>query len=133
MKQRGTVQYWPRINQYETRLRDYNLTHADIITAAKHTQDFTGEFMSRNIDNTEKFLMEAINNPLGGLGRSLAFFNVPYCDLDAVAIDESGFNNCYRRGTFDQETYQRCLNGMISEHCQKYTHNGQAWPYKHTW
>lgn len=131
--QKRTVQYWPKINQDERNLRDYNLTHADIITAAKHTQDFTGEFMSRDMGNTEKFLMEAINNPLGGLGRSLAFFNVPYCDLDAVAVDDTGFNQCYRRGTFDDATYQRCLNGMISEHCQKYTHNSKPWPYEHTW
>ncbi|SPN96523.1 related to acetylxylan esterase [Cephalotrichum gorgonifer] len=121
---------WPAIGQTEEHLKEYGLDHATIIAAAENTQKSTGSFQSRDIPKVDKFIKDAIADPLGNIDRSLTYFNVPYCDLDAIDFTRGSLGNICTTAQDDREEIKSCVLKLTAQNCQKMTVNGNAWPYK---
>jgi len=119
---------YPKIGQDEDSLKEYDLNHAKVITAAEATQARTQSFRPRGINGLKSLFQKVIDNPSDDIPRDLTYFNVPVCDLDSLG--DLDFHNCRQAGGSDRYT-QQCLGLIFAINCQKLKIGDSEWPYRY--
>ena len=119
---------FPEIGQDEDSLKEYDLDHAKVITAAEKTQERAQSFRPRGIHGLESLFQDVIENPSDDVPQDLTYFNVPVCDLDSLG--DLDFHNCVEAGVSELYTKQ-CLGLIFAINCQKLKIGDSEWPYRY--